>query len=562
MNASRLLTIAVVVTLIGMAAVPMAASAETDLAVDVDQRSETGEAVVTVTANDSALENATVDVTSDSPYAGNGTYETDANGTVVLPNPTEAVSVQVNATANETTASQRVELVPHADSLDVSADQTSDGTATVRVTQYDDPVENATVNVSSASAYAGNGTYETDVDGELTLPVPNETVSIDLSAAANGADASASIELLAPEDALDVDATQADDGTTTVTVTQYGDPVENASVQIEAESDLAGNYTTDGAGTVTLDQPEVDQTVTVTATLDTGSAETTVDLVGYAQLEVTAEQRDDGVFVTVTHGSDAVENASVEVEADGDYSGVGTYATDGDGEVALPLPQENVTITVTAAAENETATTTTDLTVAFVEERGPFGLAVSQFVDALRTAGFDGPPGQVISDFVTGNNPGNANGNGAADRGGDDGNETANATAENESDDAPGRSDDARGQGASAADSDDAPGRSDGAPGRSGGASDRSNDTARGSDDAPGRSGDAPGRSGGDSESAADDGESRNGDDEASASDDDADGSTQSDDSGNARSADRGSDGGSGNGGDAPGNSGDAPGRN
>ncbi|WP_256290479.1 hypothetical protein [Halobellus inordinatus] len=578
MTRSKSLTIAVVVALVGMAAIPMAASAATGLSVDVDQRPETGDAVVTVTENDTAVENATVEVTSSTPYAGNGTYETDANGTVVLPNPNETASVQIDASANGTNASSDVELVPLADSLDVTATQATDGTATVTVTQYGDAIENATVNVSSEAAYDGNGTYTTDADGAVTLPNPNETVSVQIDIRTNGVTAATEIELTPVEESLDVTTEQASDGAATVTVTQYDDPVANATVDVDAERNYSGTgtYTTDANGTVVLDQPEDTQNVTVTATANNLSAEATTELTGYAQLEVAAEQNDDGVLVTVTDGDDAVSNATVAIEADGDYPGTGTYTTDDAGEVALPLPQENVTITVTATADNETATTTTQLTVEFVEQ-GPFGQAVAQFVGALQSAGFDGPPGQAISDFVTQNNPGNADdapGNsGEAPGNSDDDADDENETADDEGDDdAPGRSGDAQSNSeARGNNAEDGPGRSD---------------------EAPGQSGDAPGRSEDDDENETDDDENEsaprgnpgNGNaaddrDEADddAEEDDSDGANETDDETEADDAEEADDDGEEDDSDdsdddaeddgeeddsAPGNSGNAPGRN
>jgi hypothetical protein len=426
MNHSRTLTVAAVVALVGMLAFPMAATAAADLSVGVEQDPDTGEATVTVADNETAVENATVTVTSESGYAGNGTYETDANGSVALPEPNETVSVTVNASSDNVTASQQVELVPREDSLAVSANQS-------------------------------------------------------------------------------------EDGSTTVTVTQYDEPAENASVEVDADSGIAGNYTTDENGTVTLDQPEDDVNGAIVATDGNLTAETGIELSG-AELAVTAEQRDDGVFVTVTDGDEAVENATVEVESDGDYSGTGTYATDADGEVALALPTENVTIDVTATDSNETTRTSADLTVD-IDSEEPFGLTVSNFVSALQNATVDGPPGQVISEFVTGNNPGSAG-------------------------DVPGQSGEAPGQ------SDEAAGESGDAPGQSG--------------DAPGQSGDAPGQSGDDAddenETADDDTEVSESDEQGAAGEEDDD--ADSDDEGDDDSEDDDSED------DAPGNSGNAPGQN
>ena len=489
MNRSSALTIVAVIALVGMAAVPMAASAATDPAIDVEQDPDTGDAVVTVTDNGTVVENVTVTVSSESAYEGTGTYDTDENGTVVLSEPNETVSVAVNASIDNTTASTQAELVPREDSLDVSAEQ-------------------------------------------------------------------------------------ADDGSTTVTVTQYDDPVENASVEVAADSDIAGNYTTDANGTVTIEQPADDVNATIVATDDDLTAETVIELTG-VPLDIGVDQRDDGVFVTVTEGDESVENATIEVDTDGDYSGTGTYETDSDGEVVLPLPSENVTVKLTATAGNETATTTADLTEEFVQEEQPFGLSVSQFVSALQSATVDGPPGQVISEFVVSNNPGNA------------------GDAPGQSGEAPGQSGDAPGQsgdtGSGAADagneSDGAPRQSGDAPGNSGdapGQSDRDdaddgNETA--DNGAPeSANGNAPDDAGSGSDEESDDADNEN--DTETANDDDAgDESDESEASDEADESDEKSDedsgeqddgnqgnggnaGGSGGSGSAPGNSGNVPGRN
>ncbi|MBB6646318.1 hypothetical protein H5V44_08445 [Halobellus sp. MBLA0160] len=434
-----------VVALVGMLAIPMAATAATDLAVDVEQDPDTGEAVVTVVDNGTAVENATVTVASASNYTGNGTYGTDANGTVVLPEPTETVSVTVNASGDNVTASTQTELVPREDSLDVTANQSADGS-------------------------------------------------------------------------------------TTVTVTRYDEPVENASVAVDADDAIGGNYTTDGNGTVTLEQPADDLDATIVATEGNRSAETVVALSG-ADLDVTADQRDDGVVVTATDGGEAVENATVEVESNDSYAGTGTYATDGDGEVALPLPTANVTIEVTATDGNESATTTADLTVDFVNPQEPFGLAVSQFVSALQNVAVDGPPGQVISEFVTSNNPGNAD------------------EAPGQSGEAPGQSDEAPGN------SGDAPGQSGGAPGNSGDAPGQSDDADDEDDDGPGAAnGNAPDDAGPDSEAESEDDEESDDETETEATEADDEDDADDDDEDADDNGDSGSD-------DAPGNSGNAPGR-
>ena len=495
MNRSSALTIAAVLALVGMAAVPMAASAATDRSVDVEQNPDTGEAVVTVTANGTVVENETVTVSSESAYAGTGTYDTDENGTVVLPEPNETVSVVVNTTADNSTASTQVDLVPRAESLDVSAEQTANGS-------------------------------------------------------------------------------------TTVTVTQYNEPVENASVEVLADAEIDGNYTTDTNGTLTIEQPADDVNATIVATDGDLTAETVIELTGVS-LDVGVDQRDGGVFVTVTEGNESVENATVEVDADGDYAGTGIYETDADGEVVLPLPSEDVTVEVTAIADNETVTTTADLTVAFVQEDGPFGLAVSQFVSALQSATIDGPPGQVISEFVVGNNPGNADdapgqSGSAPGQSGDAPGQSGSvgpgaANGGNGSDDAPGRSGSAPGN------SGDAPGNSDSAPGQS--ARDDADDEDETADESAseGANGNAPEDAGSNSDEERDDADDENETDAGSdddgeqetdaASDDsddenDAESGEESDDQNNGSAGNSGGTDGESGSDSAPGTSGNAPGRN
>ena len=91
-----------------------ATNVDDGLAVDVEQNDDV---IVSVTANDTPVENASVDVTTvdNVSYAGVGDYETDGDGTVVLPTPNETVLVNVTATAENATASEIVELAGPAD---------------------------------------------------------------------------------------------------------------------------------------------------------------------------------------------------------------------------------------------------------------------------------------------------------------------------------------------------------------------------------------------------------------------------------------------------------------
>jgi hypothetical protein len=169
------------------AASAQTAEAPTDLAIDVTQDPETGNATVTVTNGTEALSSEQVNVTSTEPYAGNGTYETDANGTVTLAEPEETLNVTANVTSGDLEATATAEVEDIDTGFVVAVEQNSDGSAVVTVTDDGDAVENATVNVTSDVAYEGNGTYNTSESGTVDLPAPEQNVTIDV-VANNGTD--------------------------------------------------------------------------------------------------------------------------------------------------------------------------------------------------------------------------------------------------------------------------------------------------------------------------------------------------------------------------------------
>ncbi|MFC7201886.1 hypothetical protein ACFQJC_00005 [Haloferax namakaokahaiae] len=324
MRGSKHITAVMVIALLAVAMVPAtvgAAAAEQSLTLGVTQDTETGNATVTVTQNDSVVENATVEVESSANYTGTGTYQTDANGTVELPNPEERVNVTLNASADNATASESVELVPLDKSLRVAVehDDANDSvTATVR--QYGEPVENATVEVTG-SDYE-NGTFQTDANGTVSVAEPDTTTNLTFLATSGDLSVDRTVEITADE--FGVSVTQGDDASVTVSVTEDDEGVENATVVV------SGNYT------------------------------------------------------------DA-----------------GEYQTDENGTVELSAPLQNTTVNVTATYENDTAETTATL-LGEVADDSPFGELVSRFVERLKTMDYDGPMGQAVSDFVTENNPGNA----------------------------------------------------------------------------------------------------------------------------------------------------------
>jgi len=110
-------TVGLVLFAFGPGAATAAASAANtagndSLDVSVSQAGNSGP-TVTVTDNDTAVENASVSVEAleNGTYEGTDeTYSTDANGTVSLPAPEETVTVNVTATAGDATGSTTVEL--------------------------------------------------------------------------------------------------------------------------------------------------------------------------------------------------------------------------------------------------------------------------------------------------------------------------------------------------------------------------------------------------------------------------------------------------------------------
>jgi len=197
------------IAVVALGAMTGVAAAEGDLGVTVDDAD--GEPTVTVTENDTAVENATVNVSVVDPanesYAGAGEYETDANGTVALPAAAEDVTVNVTATAGNVSASTTVDLEAP-DGLELGAENT-DGEPLVTVTDDDTAVENATVNVTTAAgqnaSYVGEGEYATDANGTVTLPAAEENVTVDVTAEYENASVSTTVDLIAGGEDADED---------------------------------------------------------------------------------------------------------------------------------------------------------------------------------------------------------------------------------------------------------------------------------------------------------------------------------------------------------------------
>jgi len=95
-----------------VAALAPVAAADGTLSVAANQPAPGEPTTVTVTHNGTAADNASVDVNEvDGNYSGNGSYETDVNGTVTLPAPSENVTVEINASYEEHQASISSELL-------------------------------------------------------------------------------------------------------------------------------------------------------------------------------------------------------------------------------------------------------------------------------------------------------------------------------------------------------------------------------------------------------------------------------------------------------------------
>lgn len=221
-------------------------------------------------------------------------------------------------------------------------------------------------------------------------------------------------------DGLEIDVTQ-DDELVTVTVTDDGEPLENATVNATVDYDTEWETIddTDADGEVTFDAPTASDVpnesvdVTFEATHDNDSVAETVSIqviddepADDLALDVT---QDDGVLVTVTDNDTAVENATVEVatvDENATYAGTGEYATDENGTVALEAPNESVDVTVTATVGETTVEETVTLEPLEDDEPANFGQLLNEFKE--ENLSDDEPRGLQIASFVVEHNPGNA----------------------------------------------------------------------------------------------------------------------------------------------------------
>ena len=204
-------TAVLLVAVVALGAMTGVAAADGHLEVAVDDGD--GGPTVSVTQNDTAVENATVTVSvgdaGNESYDGAGEYETDANGTVDLPAPEEDVTVNVTATAGNETASADEVPLEAPDGLELDVEDT-DGEPVVTVTDNGTAAENASVNVTTAEGenvtYVGEGGYETGENGTVTLDAAEDNVTVDVTAEYEGETVSTAADLTTGEGAGNEDA--------------------------------------------------------------------------------------------------------------------------------------------------------------------------------------------------------------------------------------------------------------------------------------------------------------------------------------------------------------------
>lgn len=216
---------------------------------------------------------------------------------------------------------------------------------------------------------------------------------------------------------LSIDVDQGRQGSVYVTVTSNGSAVAGATVDVDAANatyEGEGEHETDANGSVVLAVPDEDVTVDVTVTDANRTATTTTTL--YAPtLDIAVDQaRDGSATATVTYAitGDSATGATVNVstaDTNDTYVGVGEYTTDGNGTISLPAPDTTVAIHLDASVNGVEGSEKTFLQneTAAEETYQSFGARVSAFVQSV-LGDSDGGIGQVVADFVTSNNPGNA----------------------------------------------------------------------------------------------------------------------------------------------------------
>lgn len=127
-----------------------------------------------------------------------------------------------------------------------------------------------------------------------------------------------------------------------------------------------------------------------------------LDGAGNEELSIGVQQGAGNVTVSVSHNGSAVDNASVMVDADGQYDGSGSHVTDSEGILSLPVPNQTVNVTITA--EKDGLTGSTNATLRAHEGQGapfvPMGQRVAAFVHGLEQSDGIVAIGPFVADYV------------------------------------------------------------------------------------------------------------------------------------------------------------------
>ncbi|WP_411963654.1 hypothetical protein [Haloferax sp. YSMS24] len=146
-----------------------------DVSVEQDDTNDTVTAKVTQYGTEVAGANVTVE--ADGEYADNGTYETDANGTIEVAEPANTTNITFTAESGDLTAETTVSV--DGNDLALSVEQVDNTSVVITVTDDGELLEEANVTVSGD--YTDAGDYVTDENGTVNLSAPlqnNTTLEI------------------------------------------------------------------------------------------------------------------------------------------------------------------------------------------------------------------------------------------------------------------------------------------------------------------------------------------------------------------------------------------------
>jgi gliding motility-associated-like protein len=277
--------------------------------------------ITVVDENGDPIEGATVTI--------NGvTYTTDENGqvTVTLPDGTYNYTVVADGYHNNGGT-----IIVDGEDVDETITMITE-THTITITVVDengDPIEGATVTINGE-------TYTTDENGQVTVTLPDGTYNY--TVVAEGYHNNGGTITVEGDDVDEIVTMTTETHTITITVVdENGDPIAGATVTINGE-----DYVTDENGQVTIELPDGEYDYTVTAN-------------GYEDFTGTITVDDENVdetitMITETHtititvldeNGDPIAGAIVTINGE-------TYTTDENGQVTVTLPDGTYNYTVVA----------------------------------------------------------------------------------------------------------------------------------------------------------------------------------------------------------------------